>query len=190
VPIRTLIWEAQVNQAAQAGYAADYQNKRLPVAVNECKEWMRAQKNLIEELQDNKPGYMGARLGKRLITDCYARGVCRGAVECTSLVTHAEQYEKDPTCAESVKTAPVTEMSLFYGLRLLEAAAAKEPWPREPRRLQPDTRNRTQKKLTDCPFWTVYGGRGRAAEATWARKQKLSLLAWALLYNLSKICLV
>ena len=119
VPVRTLIWAAQVTQAAQAGYAADYQNKRLPVAVHECKEWMKAQKNLIEELQDNKPGYMGARLGKRLITDSYARGVCRGAVECTSLVTHAEQYEKDPTCAESVKTAPVTDMSLFYGLRLL-----------------------------------------------------------------------
>ena len=33
----------------------------------------------------------------------------------------------DPTCARSVKTAPVTDMSLFYGARLLEAAAAKEP---------------------------------------------------------------
>lgn len=172
VPVWNLIREAQITQAAQAGYAADYQNKRLPVAVHECKEWMKAQQNLIEELQENKPGYVGARLGKRLITDCYARGVCRGAVGCTSLVTHAEQYEKDPTCAESIKTAQTTEVSLSYGLRLLEAAVAKEPWPREPRRLQPDARSQTQKKLTDCPFWTVYGGRGRAAEARGAPKPR------------------
>lgn len=167
VPVRNLIWEAQVNQAAQAGYAADYQNKRLPVAVHECKEWMKAQKKLVEELEDNKPGYVAARLGKRIITDCYARGVCRGAVECINLVLHAEQYDKDPTRAESVKTSQVADMSLFYGLRLLEAAAAQEPWPREPRRLRPDTRIGAQKKLTDCPFWTCYGGRGHAAEAPW-----------------------
>ena len=126
---------------------------------------MKAHKQLAEELQDNKPGYVGARLGKRLITDCYARGVCRGAVECSNLVAHAEQYEKDPTRAESVKTAPVQEMTLPYGLRLLEAAAAQEPWPREPKRLQPDPRSYTKKQLIDCPFWTAYGGRGRSAEA-------------------------
>ena len=165
MPVQSLIWEAQITQAAQAGYAADYQNKRLPIAVHECKKWMKAQKNLAEELQDQKPGYVGARLGKRVITDCYARGVCRGAVECTNLVIHAEQHEKDPTSAESVKTAQVAEMSLSYGLRLLEKTAAQEPWPREPRRVQLDARSYTQKKLTDCPFWTVYGGRGRAAEA-------------------------
>ena len=165
-PVRNLIWDAQINQAAQAGYAADYQNKRLPVAVHECKEWMKAQKKLVEAIQDQKPGYVGARLGKRLITDCYARGVCRGAVECTNLIIHAEDHEKDPTRAESVKTAPVTEISLQYGLRLLEKAAAQEPWPREPRRVQSDPRSYAQKKLIDCPFWTAYGGRGQAPEAS------------------------
>lgn len=165
LPIRTLIWEAQITQAAQAGYAADYQNKRLPVAVNECKEWMKAQKNLAEELQDEKPGYVGARMGKRIITDCYARGVCRGAVECTNLVMSAELHAKDPTRAESVKTAPVTDITLPYGLRLLTKAAAQEPWPQERRRLQPDPRNHAHKQLIDLPFWTAYGGRGRAKEA-------------------------
>ena len=32
-----MIKEAQTNQAAQAGYACDYQNKRLPIAVHEIK---------------------------------------------------------------------------------------------------------------------------------------------------------
>ena len=165
LPIQTLVHEAQINQAAQAGYAADYQNKRLPVAVHECKEWMKAQRNLAEELQDKKQGYVGARLSKRLITDCYARGVCRGAVECTNLTLHAELTQKDPTKAESVKTAPTTEMALGYALRLLEKTTAREPWPTEPKRMQVDARNYNRKKLIDCPFWTAYGGRGRAAEA-------------------------
>ena len=51
-------------------------------------------------------------------------------------------------------------------MRLLAKAAAQEPWPREPRRVQLDRRSHMQKKLTDCPFWTAYGGRGRAPEAS------------------------
>ena len=163
MPIQALIREAQINQAAQVGYTTDYQNKRLSVATNECKEWAKAQKNLAEELADKPPGYVGARLSKRVITDCHARGVCRGAVECTNLLLHAEH--QDPTRAESVKTAPVTEMALGYGLKLLAKTAAREPWPLEPRRQQTDARSYNRKKLTDCPFWTLYGGRGRAAQA-------------------------
>ena len=49
-------------------------HKKLPIAVHEVKEWMNAQGKLIEELEDQKPGYLGARLAKRMITDCYARG--------------------------------------------------------------------------------------------------------------------
>ena len=165
LPVQMLVRDAQITQAAQAGYAADYQNKRLPVAVHECKEWMKAQTNLAEELQDKKPGYVGARLSKRLITDCYGRGICRGAVECNNLVAHAEQYEKDPTQAESVKTAPVAEMALAYPLGLLGKVAAREPWPQEPKRVQVDSRSHIKKTLIDCPFWTAYGGRGPSAEA-------------------------
>eukprot|EP00971_Amphidinium_carterae_P241456 4794255-Amphidinium_carterae.1 len=44
--------EAQRTQAAQAGYACDHQNKRLPIAVHEIKEWQKAQKQLSVELQD------------------------------------------------------------------------------------------------------------------------------------------
>ena len=61
MPLWQLTKDAQITQAAQAGYAADYQNKRLPIAVHEVKEWMKAQSKLIEELEDQKPGYLGAR---------------------------------------------------------------------------------------------------------------------------------
>ena len=160
---KDLIRDAQVTQAAQAGYAADYQNKRLPIAVHEAKEMLKAQSSLAEELKDKKPGYVGARVSKRIITDCYARGVCRGAVECSNLTLHASS--NDPTAAETVKTAPVTDISLGFPLKLLEAVRAKEPWPQEKSRKQVDKRSYTDKKLTDCPRWTVYGGRGRSREA-------------------------
>ena len=77
VPIRNLIWEAQVTQAAQAGYAADYQNKRLPLAVHECKEWMKAQKKLVEEVQDQEPvGRLDVAVASQ---SCHKGGM--GAVE-------------------------------------------------------------------------------------------------------------
>ena len=36
--VSDLVKEAQTAQAAQAGYACDYQNKRLPIAVHEVKD--------------------------------------------------------------------------------------------------------------------------------------------------------
>ena len=90
--------QAQVNQAAQAGYACDYQNKRLPIAVHEVRH-----KELETELQDNPHGF--------------ARGVCRGAVECVNLVDHVEH--NDPTAAEATKRGQNEEMSLHLGLQLL-----------------------------------------------------------------------
>ena len=164
MPIFQLVRHAQINQAAQAGYAADYQNKRLPIAMNEIKEWQKAQVSLVDDIMDKKPGYVGARLAKRLMTDCYGRGVCRGAVESTNLILHAAQ--KDPTAAETIKTAQVADIALAYPLRLLTKVAAEQPWPMEPRRKQTDTRVHSRPKLTDCPFWTIYGGRGQRSEAT------------------------
>ncbi|CAJ1385063.1 unnamed protein product, partial [Effrenium voratum] len=147
---------SRVAQAAQAGYGCDYMNKRLPIAVQELKEWQRGHRELGEDLKDKPAGYIGARVAKRLTTDCYARGVCRGAVECANLTTR--QAGNDPTAAESLKTAPVR-------LQLLEAAAAGEAWPAEPRQLRTDARPAAQRgRVVSCPFWTFYGARGRAAE--------------------------
>ena len=155
VPIWELAKAAQNGQSAQAGYGCDYQNKRHLIAIFEAKEWEKAQSKMIEDIMEERPGYVGARLGKRLMTDLYGRGVCRGAVECTNLVLHAEKA--DPTLAESVKTAPVTDITLAFPLAEIRK---EQRWPKEPRRQQTDLRVYTRPKLVDCPFWTVYGGRG------------------------------
>ncbi|CAJ1327813.1 unnamed protein product, partial [Effrenium voratum] len=161
--VKLLVREAQRTQAAQAGYGCDYMNKRLPIAVQELKEWQRGHRELGEDLKDKPAGYVGARVAKRLTTDCYARGVCRGAVECANLTTR--QAGNDPTAAESIKTAPIHSISLQFGLQLLEAAAAGEAWPAEPRQLRTDVRPAAQRgRVVSCPFWTFYGARGRAAE--------------------------
>ena len=123
---------------------------------------MKAQSTMIEEIREERPGYVGARLAKRAVTDCFARGVVRGGVETTNLTLHAGH--PDPTRAESIKTAPVTEMALDYPLRLLAALREGRRWPQEPRRARVDARRNAQRKVTDCPFWTIYGGRGKRKE--------------------------
>lgn len=160
--LEQLVREAQINQAAQAGYACDYQNKRAQIANHETKEMMKGQQHMYEELKDNKPGYYGARTVKRLMTDLYGRGIVRGAVETTNLNTMAEH--PDPTRAESVKTAQVTDISLQYPLQLLQHIAAGKPWPKEQCKPIVDHRNRKDRKLIECPPWTTYGGRGQRPE--------------------------
>ena len=146
------------------GYQCDYQNKRLKVAARELKEWQKCQNDLHQELAGKKPGYVGARVSKRLATDLCARGVSRGAVECANLILNAEH--KDPTRAESIKTAPLTDIALSYGLQLLRSVAAREPWPKEPARAFVDKRSDSDRKVAQCPFWTLYGSRGKRPEAS------------------------
>ena len=159
LPLWKLIQEAQINQAAQAGYACDYQNKRVQIANHETKEWMRGQQHLYEELKDGKAGYLGARSVKRLITDCYGRGVVRGAVETTNLNINSKNH--DPTAAESIKTAQVADIGLQYPVQLLRHIAEEKPWPKEPRKPMVDKRNPRKRKIAECPPWMAYGGRGQ-----------------------------
>ena len=164
--LRELTQQAQVNQAAQAGYACDYQNKRNPIAVNEVQEWRKSQQDLEAELQGNtSAGYVGARASKRLMTDIFARGVVRGSVECANLIDNASA--SDPTTAEAIKTAQVAEMSLRNGTELLQAATDGRPLPTERERIQTDLsgwaqgiRRPKRKLVTQPQLWTVYGNRG------------------------------
>ena len=160
--LEQLVRDAQITQAAQAGYACDYQNKRAQIANQETKEMMKGQQHLYEDLKDNKAGYYGARTVKRLITDCYGRGIVRGAVETTNLNIMSEHA--DPTAAETVKTAQVTEISLHHPLKLLDHIAAEKPWPKESCKAIVDKRNPIRRKLTECPPWTAYGDRGNRPE--------------------------
>ena len=104
---------------------------------------------------------MGARASKRLMTQCFARGVCRGAVECVNLVDHLEH--SDPTAAEAIKTGQVAEMSLHFGLQLLRAATRGEPLPPEREKIQTDTiaTNVNKKPIARPQLWTLYGNRGK-----------------------------
>lgn len=86
----------------------------------------------------------------------------RGAVETCNLILNASQ--QDPTWAESIKTAPVADISLQYPLQLLGHIANEQPWPQEPRRTKVDKRNPLRHEITDSPFWTLYGGRGQRPE--------------------------
>ena len=117
---------------------------------------------MYEDLKAKKLGYLGARVAKRMITDCYGRGVVRGAVETCNLII--KSTGNDPTAAESIKTAPVADISLQYPLKLLQCVAAEKPWPKEPCKPSVDKRNPAKPKVTECPPWTVYGGRGRRLE--------------------------
>ena len=158
MPVWQLVRVAETTQRAQAGYACDYMNKRLALAIQECKMWMRAQQALYEELIESKAGYFAARAAKRLITDCYGKGVVRGAVEIANLVLNSSH--PDPTKAESVKTAQVWQIAVLHPLQVLRAVQAGREWPTEPRRAQVDKRSYIRRKLQDCPPWTLYGGRG------------------------------
>ena len=154
--------QAQINQAAQSGYACDYGNKRLPIAINEVGEWQKSQKELETELENNpSSGYVGARTSKRIMTQCFCRGVCRGACECANLLDHANK--SDPTAAEAIKTAPTAELSLSFGLQLLQAATLQTPLPAERAKMQADNRElHHNKAVVQCPQnWTLYGNRGR-----------------------------
>ena len=84
-------------------------------------------------------------------------------METTKLIQ--DSLHHDPTRAESVKTAQVTEMALSFPLKLLEQVANQKPWPEEPCRKQIDMRNPKRRSITDCPFWTIYGNRGKRPEA-------------------------
>ena len=97
------------------------------------------------------------------MTQCFCRGVCRGACECANLLDHANK--SDPTAAEAIKTAPTAELSLSFGLQLLQAATLQTPLPADRAKMQADNRDvHNNKGVVQCPQnWTLYGNRGRDA---------------------------
>ena len=179
-PVRALVREAQTTQAAQAGYAWDYANRRLPIATQEIREWNKGNKDMVEELRGKPAGYVASRVESRLITDYFGRGCCRGAVECSNLITR--HRHASPLHAESVRTAQTVNIPLSFGVELLQAATAEQPWPVEPLRWSTDARKNLRKKvISRCPFWALYGSRGQNA-----RVQQLSAFEFAMHYELKK----
>ena len=123
-------------------------------------EWQKGNKSLETELAKKPAGYVGARVSKKFLTDCYARGVTRGAVECVNLLTNFQPH--DPLSAETVRTAPTASLVTTHAINLLNAAIKGERWPSEPTRLQLDQRDYRNKQQTIAlPWWTAYGNRGK-----------------------------
>ena len=68
---------AQTQQNAQAGYAADYQNKRSAQSFNEVKEAKRGHHALADKIHDKRISYIGHRHVTRILSDYYGRGIVR-----------------------------------------------------------------------------------------------------------------
>ena len=96
----TLMHAAQMAQDAQVGYSTDYSNKRSASSTNECKEYQKGHRELGSELKGESIGYCGRRHTQRIMSDLYAKGIVRGAVEATNLCVHGTNC--DGTAAEMI----------------------------------------------------------------------------------------
>jgi len=100
------VYAAQVAQDSQCGYSCDYQNKRAPVSTNEVTEMMKGLGDLGARLRDEgeqSTKYVFGRFKKRLLSDCYGRGVTRSSVEAVSLLTQSRAWRV--CAAESITTS-------------------------------------------------------------------------------------
>ena len=64
---------------------------------------MKGHSALGEEVAGETIGYIGRRHAQRIISDFYAKGIVRGAVECTNLCIHA--CNNDVIAAETMKSS-------------------------------------------------------------------------------------
>ena len=119
---------------------------------------MKGHSALGEEVAGETVGYIGRRHAQRIISDFYAKGIVRGAVECTNLCIHA--CNNDVTAAETMKSS---RDRIFAGgafLSRVECAnglgntCASRTYP------EVDARNPMKKKVTTKSLDIMYGLRG------------------------------
>ena len=109
---------AQTQQNAQAGYAADYQNKRSAQSFNEVKEAKRGHHALADKIHDKRISYIGHRHVTRILSDYYGRGIVRSNQESTNLRAYSRTDEV--TAAETIKTNKNVIMPAAGALKLVE----------------------------------------------------------------------
>ena len=93
-------------QAAQAGYACDYCNKRLARGFQEVKEHIKGHHHMARTLAAGKnqsAAYIGKRHTGRILSDAYGKDVVRSQQERTNL--NANTIELDVTAAETIRTS-------------------------------------------------------------------------------------
>ena len=113
-----MILAAQTQQNAQAGYAADYQNKRSAQSFNEVKEAKKGHHALAEKINDKRTSYIGHRHVTRILSDYYGRGIVRSNQESTNLRAYSQAG--DVTAAETIKTNKNTNLPAAGALKLVE----------------------------------------------------------------------
>ena len=116
---------AQMQQNAQAGYAADYQCKRCASSFNEVKEMKKGHHALADSISDKRISYIGHRHTTRILSDYYGRGVARSSQESTNLRAYAN--DNDVTNAETIKTTKNVNFPGAEALRLIRKFSKTNP---------------------------------------------------------------
>ena len=121
VKLWDIITAAQMAQNAQAGYAADYQNKRGVRGFAEVKEFIKGHKTLGQIMEDQANAYAFHRHSTRLLSDYYGKGVVRSNQESVNLRVSCKGH--DVTAAESIKTCLTSSMPGYNLVRLFQVHA-------------------------------------------------------------------
>ena len=111
-----MVQAIEASQDATIGYCFDYATKRQPVGVYECREWMKGHNNLAQSLQKEEVRYAALRHTQRVISDCFAKGIVRGAPEVVNLSDHAANAKV--TSAELIASS---DYATFAGGAFLHA---------------------------------------------------------------------
>ena len=122
VKVWDVIVATQAAQNAQAGYAADYQNKNGVRGFAEINEFIKGHRTLGHTLEETTHtrtdaetnAYAFHRHSTRMLSDFYGKGVVRSNQESVNLRVNARR--NDVTAAESIKTSLTAMMP---GLDLL-----------------------------------------------------------------------
>ena len=93
-----LVEAMEASQAAQVGYHCDYGTKRHPCGVRECKEWTKGHVKLEMNMKGEALSQQARKHTKRIISDCFCRGILRVPNETCKL--NDKVLDSEPTAAE------------------------------------------------------------------------------------------
>ena len=128
--IHTTSWEAvidaaEASQAAQVGYHCDYSTKRHPCGVRECKEWSKGHVNLENQMRGEPLSVQARKHTKRIISDCFCRGILRVPNETSKL--NDKVLDPEPTAAEMLVLAPYKTFAGGAYLAMVEGRTSVDP---------------------------------------------------------------
>ena len=99
-----MIEAMEASQAAQVGYHCDYCTQRHPCGVRECNKWSKGHASLERKYMGEPLTQQARRHTKRIISDCFCRGILHVPNETCKLNDKA--LVEEPTAAEMVVLSP------------------------------------------------------------------------------------